>query len=126
MKVVLNLDFPPRQLNPNGRYHWSVKAKAAAQYRSDCKIDAVNMRNMTQGTWPMKPPVKATITFIIKDKRRHDPVNLYRMFKPGEDGLVDAKILVDDDFKNYHPELRMEAGIKNGIRIELEEIDGER
>lgn len=120
MKVVLNLGWPPNELNPNKRNHWAVKARAAADYRLACKVDCLDQ----WGRATLQPPVKATITFIITDKRRHDPVNLYRMFKPGEDGLVDAGIIVDDDFKNYQPELRFEAGTKRGIRMELEEMSG--
>lgn len=123
VKYVLNLDPTPRQLNPNGRYHWARKARAAAEYKLACKVDATNVKNaFPPGTFPLRPPVKATITFVVRTNHRRDPLNLYAAFKSGEDGIVAAGLLVDDDFKHYQPELRWEKGLKEMVRVELEEV----
>lgn len=117
MSIAILLPFPPAELSPNSRCHWREKAAAVQAYRHECEV-----RARQQIGWTMPPPWKhtnATITFILKDKRRHDWDNLLASFKAGIDGIVDAGLLPDDDVKSWSPTLRYEQGNKAAIRIEF-------
>ena len=61
----------------------------------------------------------ATITFVLKGKRRRDIDNLFASIKPGIDGIVDAGLLPDDDVRSWSPTLRYEQGDKPAVRVEL-------
>jgi len=45
------------------------------------------------------PLTKITVElhYCPRDKRRRDPLNLVALLKPIEDGLVDAKVIPDDN-----------------------------
>jgi crossover junction endodeoxyribonuclease RusA len=91
MKIIL--PFPPVDVSPNARLHWSRVAKAKKQYRSDCYYDA-----KSQG---VRPKVGIVDKFLIHlvfyppDKRRRDWDNMLASMKSGLDGLADA-LKVDD------------------------------
>lgn len=50
---------------------------------------------------PNKPIELATINyrFFVPDKRRRDEANMIQACKPYVDGLVDAKVIVGDDWQ---------------------------
>ncbi len=119
--ITITLPPPPSECSPNARCGWRAKAAAVQQYRYDCKIEALQALRTTLGNhevWVPKP-VAATITFILKDKRRHDWDNLLASFKAGIDGLVDAGLLPDDDVRSWTPTLKFEQGDKAAVRVEL-------
>ena len=123
--ITITLPFPPAELSPNSRKHWRVKAEAVKSYRYECKVLAMQAgrTHPTLRPWtddfPLKAPVNATVTFILKGKRRRDIDNLFASIKAGIDGLVDAGLLPDDDVKSWSPTLRYEQGEKASVRIEL-------
>ena len=96
MKV--ELPFPPRELSPNARVHWRVRARATAEYREACGWAAKTAIQQAAGmVFPLTPPVEAEVTFIVPDRRRRDLVdNLLASLKPVWDGFVDAGLLIDD------------------------------
>lgn len=96
--VCLELPFPPKQLSPNARVGWREKAKVTAQYREDCGWLAKNAW-LTVGL--VAPPVRATVTFVVPDRRKRDLDNLLAMLKPAWDGLVDAGVLEGDDSERF-------------------------
>ena len=115
--ITIILPPPPAECSPNARCGWRAKAAAVQQYRYDCKIDALDQVGSLKWAWGK--PVPVTITFILKDKRRHDWDNLLASFKAGIDGLVDAGLLPDDDVRSWTCTLRYEEGPKAGVRVEL-------
>jgi len=123
--ITIELPFPPPELNPNFRpKHWSEKAEAIAQYRHDCKVDALQVVRSLPLSARLRMdadlPIHVTITFILKDRRRHDWDNLLASAKALIDGaLVDAGLLPDDDVRSWSPTLRYEQGDKAAVRIEL-------
>jgi Holliday junction resolvase RusA-like endonuclease len=96
--MKLTLPFPPASLSPNRArsLHWAQKARIAAQYREECGWAA-------KAVWgdrpPLTTPVTLAVTFVVADGRRHDKDNLISAFKSGLDGLVDAGVLLDDDYR---------------------------
>lgn len=121
-QITITLPFPPAELSPNARCHWRVKAEAVAMYRKTCTYmtKMVMWEQSAIGKFPLKPPVEASITFVLKGKRRRDMDNLFASFKAGIDGIVDAGLLPDDDVRSWSPTLRYEQGEKPLIRIDFE------
>ena len=102
--VSLDLPWPPADLNPNRarRLHWAARREATALYRRDCfliaRVKTGWLRRVKDGTpMPLTPPVSATVTFWMPDRRRRDLDNLLAAMKPAWDGLVDAGLLADDN-----------------------------
>lgn len=99
--LTLRLDFPSRELQPNGRPNRYAKADAVRAYRYDAKAEAKRVMGTTYrpGDFPLRTPVKADVTFVVTDDRRHDTDNLIASIKAGWDGMVDARLLLDDHSK---------------------------
>ena len=88
------------------------------------KVETLNQfAKTTGGLRPLRirdvRPLNVTITFILKDNRRHDWDNLLASFKAGIDGIVDAGLLPDDDVRSWSPTLRYEQGATAAVRVEL-------
>ena len=94
--VKIELPFPPRGVSPNSRLHWRIKASLAAQYRETCGWIGKEALQEHSMSYPMQPPVRAEVTFVLPNRQRRDPDNLMAMLKPAWDGLVDAGLLQDD------------------------------
>lgn len=91
--MKIELPFPPKELNPNKRLHWAVKAKAKNRYRKDCHFLA-----LAQGVKKLEVDGKIRIyaTVHMPDMRRRDDDNITAAFKAGRDGFADA-LGVDDN-----------------------------
>ena len=89
--------LPPRELSPNARVHWRVRADWTAEYRrSIYLLLRPIMWKSGPDAWATPDHAKVDITFVVPDKRRRDKTNLAASFKAGLDGLVDAGIIKDD------------------------------
>lgn len=121
--VTLSLPFPSAPgLSPNDRVHYQQRAKAVAAYRLSCGDAALKARRKAEArgvTFPLPAPVEARITFVLTSRQRRDFLNLYASFKAGEDGIVDAGLLVDDDVWHYTPTLAVERGATQAVRVVL-------
>ena len=125
--ITFTFPWPPKELSPNVArgLHWRTKASATKQYRRDCYYDA------RDSAWPiespplLRSPVLATTTFHVKDKQRRDIGNMEAALKPLWDGIVDAGILVDDDYKHLrHGESKVVVGKEKRVEVTLEEVEG--
>ena len=110
MKIVFA--WPPKELNPNFRGHWAVKARAAKEYRATCgwtaKCAAVVVK------WD--GPIHLWIKFVPPDRRRRDDDNCLSSFKAGRDGLADALGVNDRRFV-VHPLLADAAVFRGAIEV---------
>ena len=95
--MIIELPWPPRELNPNARKHWAVKAKAACAYKETCYYEARLTPDKTD--FPKNGPITFALTFYPPDKRKRDDDNLVRMFKSGRDGIAEALNIDDSRFK---------------------------
>ena len=84
----------PKELNPNGRVHWAVKAKYFRKYKEACwaLTMAANL-----------PPVKSDrllleITFYKPNRMKRDLDNCLAAFKAGLDAISLATGLDDSRF----------------------------
>lgn len=106
--ITFELPLPPNILSMNGRPHWAAKAKAKAQYRSDCfKVYASKITHLfgTPPAFQSKVEISYEVfqgKVILKDGllRVRDERNLGEAFKIAEDAMVDAWIIKDDS-RNY-------------------------
>jgi len=102
----LTLPWPPKQLSPNARLHWSVVAKVKKAYRMACFTQAINagMRSI-----PWDGDVHLWIDIYPPDRRARDDDNVVASFKSGRDGLADALGVNDKRFR-IHPYMKSEIG----------------
>lgn len=124
--------WPPKDLNPNARNHWSVRSKLAKSYRWACFIQA--KKAIDQG-WAdvheYKRRVKAgqrlalTIDFYPPDRRHRDDDNVIASFKAGRDGIADA-LGIDDRHFVSQVTFRRDEPIPNGlVMVSLAPVNGE-
>lgn len=86
--MIVDLPFPPAELNPNKRLHWAAKSNAVKSYREACMVIASKER--TSCMRDSGRPINVTITFTVPDRRWRDDDNIIGSFKAGRDGLADA------------------------------------
>ena len=118
--MILHIEIPglpPRELSPNARVHWRVKAEFTAWYRQFSCTYALQHRFQRRTHWDTPSRAKVDITFVVPDQRRRDKTNLAASFKAGLDGLVDAGIIKDDNHEciddQYH--IQYEKGVSKVI-----------
>ena len=132
--LELRFAWPPKEVFPNAKtkpvvdalgrkrrkaIHWSEKSRAVKQYRWDCNMDARDWHRPQIFTYP----VKATVTFVVPDRRKRDTANMMDALKAMWDGIVDAKLLVDDSHEHLRhgePSVRVEKG-QRYVLVLLEE-----
>lgn len=106
----ITLPFPPADLNPNKRLHWSKKAKAAAAYRKECHL--LTLEAGCRGVdWD--GDIHVWIDFFPPDRRGRDDDNLISAFKSGRDGIADALGVNDKRFR-CHPFVQRDKPVKGG------------
>jgi hypothetical protein len=89
-------------LNSNDRHSWRLKARLTKDLRETAGWAARIMR--------IPPLERAHILAEYRppDRRRRDPANLYPSFKACIDGLIDVKVLPDDDALHLDgPDMRL-------------------
>lgn len=109
-------------LTANQRTHWAKRARVARHLRT---IGLAAARSQLPGVRLERARIVATLTF--PDRRRRDPANWAPTLKPIIDGLVDARLLPDDDAAHLvGPDLRIGAGRAApstvGITLAIEEL----
>ncbi len=93
----LILSYPPRQLSPNGRYHWAQVARCSKKAKSEgTLLTKVEMQKREIVIDPKNiSKVSIKYFFAPPDRRARDDDNLIRMMKPYRDGIAEA-LGVDD------------------------------
>lgn len=108
----IELPWPPSVLSPNNRKHWTVKAKAKKQYRSDCYY-------LTHNANVILPPgdynLKLIIMFHPPSKRSFDTDNMLARLKSGIDGVADALGVNDKRFRPITIDIG--APVKGGMVV---------
>lgn len=81
--------LPP---TPNTKVHWAVKAKTAKKWRTQARYLALKARPIGH-----KPFISVELTIVRGSARPCDIDNAIAAAKPLIDGIVDAKIISDDN-----------------------------
>jgi len=116
-EVRVQLPWPEKVLSPNGRSHWTRKAKATKNARHDA---AWATRSVIR-----KPPgwtsAEVTYEFCPPDMRRRDRDNLIASMKAATDGIADALGIDDSKFITTY---RMGEPVKGGaVHVTLRGIE---
>ena len=110
--LQLTLPWPPKELSPNARIHWSKLAKAKKAYRAACAWTATE-----QGVRRIEAErLHLTITFVPPNRRAHDLDNCLARMKSGLDGLADV-LGVDD--RHWKLEIDRSDEIGGFVRVEV-------
>ena len=100
-------------LNSNDRLHWRAKARITAELRRTAGWLAQAARV------PHLERVHILAVLEPPDRRRRDPANIYPAVKACVDGLVDVRVLDDDDAEHLDgPDMRL-GGVHPGGRLVL-------
>ena len=101
--ITVRLPWPPKQLSPNARVHWSVKNRHAQQQKESAWALTQHAKRgfISAPSWTHN----VRLTFNPPDRRRRDLDNMLAMMKPALDGI--AMALGTDD---QHFTLTLERG----------------
>jgi len=94
--IQFEVGWPPKELNPNSRKHWSAKSRAARRYRKECFAYAHNA--LTRSDVSRHGGLVLALVFCPPDRRKRDDDNLVAAFKSGRDGIADALGIDDSQF----------------------------
>ena len=120
-KFEFTLQGLPPTTNSMGRKHWAVKARAARDWKGLVSLAVVGHR-------PKTPLQKAKLTLIRYSSSEIDPDGLVSSFKHILDGLVFAKIILNDKISNIGMPEYIWHKCKRGqgkITIKIEELSNE-
>ncbi|MFM8899172.1 MAG: endonuclease [Burkholderiales bacterium] len=115
--IELTLPWPPRELSPNARVHWSKRGKLAKAYREACRL--LTQQLLAQGGWqdlPTDGELHLWVDFYPPDRRHRDDDNVMAAFKAGRDGIADALQVNDKRFRS-RPYLKDEVAGWVKVRI---------
>ena len=97
--ITLELSWPPSQLSPNKRLHWSKVAKAKKSYRHSCYVETLELLKQPRNQAALSDGnLVLELTFIRPDRRSYDRDNLIARMKAGIDGACDALGIDDKRF----------------------------
>lgn len=95
--ITLSLPLPPYVLSGHAKGHWRGKAEATRKMRHHAHMEATRLRLLHE-TRTMTLAI-VSMQFYLSSRRRRDALNLANGCKPYIDGVVDAGIIDDDDWK---------------------------
>jgi crossover junction endodeoxyribonuclease RusA len=94
--MIIKFPYPPKELNPNYKCHWSIKAEYKAQQKHDAYYitkRALNAQEFTGTTFCM------SLVFHPPDKRTRDLDNVEAACKSLFDGMCQALGIDDSQIK---------------------------
>lgn len=90
----LELPYPPKELNPNKKQHWAIKAKFIKSYKTTCfNLTKLSGAKVNDGV------IKLSIEFVKPDAKKRDDDNIIAAFKAGRDGVAMALGVDDNRFE---------------------------
>lgn len=114
-RLILTLPFPTEPAGQNARKHWSKRFKETKSSRTATAMEVQRAANGRQ--WPAATMV---IRLFFPSRRRTDVLNVIESIKPDVDGIVDAKLIPDDDWTHLRPTIDPPVLDRDNPRIELE------
>lgn len=110
--LILTLPWPPADLSPNARGHWSKLARAKKAYRAACAWTAKE-----QGAKRIEAErLHVSLVFYPPSRRAFDLDNMLARMKSGLDGLADV-LGVDD--KHWSLSIARAETIGGMVRVEV-------
>ena len=117
----VELPWPPRELSPNARVHWTAKAEAAQTAKAQGCYLTLEAELPTGWLWLDADGIQATYVFHPPDKRKRDIDNYLSMMKNYIDGVCAA--LGIDDSRIKRTVIEWGSVVKGGkVVLRLEEL----
>lgn len=91
--------LPPSECSPNWRGPWVEKYQAGREYQAAVFYYCIDARNRARMVNPYER-ARLNLAFVFGSHRRRDGDNLLARFKPGLDGIVQAKLIEDDPLEH--------------------------
>lgn len=112
----IKLPWPPTQLSPNSRLHWTNVARAKKIYRHACWVSTLEQ---IKGSFPHKEGsnIRLELEFFKPTRRDMDRDNLLARMKSGIDGMSDALKVNDRVFQPISISVSDEIGGYVRVRI---------
>ena len=111
--LIFTLPWPPSELSPNSRGHWSKLARAKKAYRA-----AVAWTAKEQGARRLEAQrLHLSLTFYPPSRRAFDLDGLLSRMKSGLDGLADV-LGVDD--KHWSLSISKADAVGGFVRVRVE------
>lgn len=102
MTLCISMPLPAKALSPNGRAHWRVKAKAAADARQMAKLLALEQLGTHR---PRHKTGTIQIKWYSKTAMHPDDDNATAACKAHRDGIADSGFLANDRHLTSRPVL---------------------
>jgi len=93
----IRLPWPPSELSPNSRLHWSQLARAKKIFRQKCWAVTLEQKPALAAADDTK--LRVELTFYKPNRREMDRDNLLARMKSGLDGVADALKINDRRFE---------------------------
>jgi crossover junction endodeoxyribonuclease RusA len=110
--MQVTLPYPPRELSPNSRCHWRVKARVGKDYKRTVFYLCREANLSVEGN----EKVHLALHFYPPDNRRRDLDNCVSSLKWGLDALAEALKINDERFV-IHPALFIRTGGEVVVKI---------
>lgn len=111
----ITLPWPPKELSPNARQHWSKLARAKKAYRAACAMQA-----RVQGAQRIQAErLHVALVFYPPTRRAFDLDNMLARMKAGLDGLADV-LGVDD--RHWSLSIRRADDIGGMVKVEVSHV----
>ncbi len=123
--MIIVLPLPHKNLSPNARVHYQVKARHTAKARRDAGYAALHAMNEQRPSRNSLVPwdnATAKATFYFRTKNRRDRSNMGAWLKAYEDGITDAGVWRDDCVVTWLPPSIVGLDPKNP-RVEIEVLE---
>ena len=94
--ITITLPLPDYKMSGHAKGNWWSKAELTKRMRRDANVEALHQ---TQGKMKMSGKATVSLVFYLRTKGRRDLLNMATGCKAYIDGIVDAGIITDDDWK---------------------------
>lgn len=102
----IRLPWPPSELSPNSRLHWTKLARAKKIYREVCWAATLDQKARV----PQDAKLRTELLFYRPSRREMDHDNLLARMKSGLDGVADALGINDRRFRPITVDVAEEIG----------------
>jgi hypothetical protein len=122
--LVVDLALPSRACLPNVRANRYARIAATERDRTDACFTALQAIVAHLGASPHWARAEATVQFRWPNRIRRDTSNYFAGMKPQWDGLVDAGLLLDDEWVIWHIPLPVVERKHPGVTVTICEVRG--
>jgi crossover junction endodeoxyribonuclease RusA len=114
--IEFTLGWPPSELSPNKRLHWSKVSKVKASYREACWAMVLEQAGAVRPD--IAGNLHLVLEFVPPDRRSYDRDNLVARMKSGLDGVADALKINDKQFTTLTARVDAEQ-IGGFVRVQI-------